>query len=185
MNKFNRILILVMPWIMSVALMLALIKVSKDYQEYKEYNDFKDADTVTVYDTIPCYKPVPKDSTVIRYITQRLPIVDDKEDNFPNKVNNDEQNIPQTGNNVAENIPDSAEVVIPITQKVYGDNTYRAWVSGYEARLDSFHVYRQTEYVTIRVKEPEKRFSWGFQAGLGMTPRGLLPYVGAGVTIKF
>lgn len=182
MKNSDKKLIEALPWIMSVALMLAVIKVSKDG---KADNDFKDADTVTVYDTIPCYKPVPKDSTVIRYITRRLPIVDDKEDNFPNKGNNDEQNIPQTGNNVAENIPDSAEVVVPITQKVYGDNTYRAWVSGYEARLDSFHVYRQTEYVTIKEKEPEKRFSWGFQAGLGMTPKGLLPYVGVGATIKF
>lgn len=193
MNKFNRILILVMPWIMAVVLMLALIKVPKDYQDYKGYNGFAEADTVTVYDTIPCYKPILKDSTVIRYVTVKLPKSDSKlSENvkkLPKSVLDSRDSVGHFGKNAPDinvtSTPDSADVVIPITQKVYGDSMYRAWVSGYEARLDSFHVYRRTEYVTIREKEPEKRFSWGFQAGLGMTPKGLLPYVGAGATIKF
>lgn len=80
--------------------------------------------------------------------------------------------------------PDSIDVLVPITQKVYEDSTYRAYVSGYNAKLDSFCIYRRTEYITskIIVKSKPKRFSIGVQAGYGITPKGFQPYIGIGVT---
>lgn len=132
--------------------------------------DSSTADTlrVVVYDTIPYYMPVPKDSTVIRYVTQRLPVVDDKEDNFPNKGNNEEQNIPQSDNKVSENIPDSADVVVPITQKVYEDSTYTAYVSGYCARLDSLIFRMPREVTTITNTHYQKPKRWSMSVSLGM-----------------
>ena len=35
-------------------------------------------------------------------------------------------------------------VMLPITQKVYRDTSYTAWVSGYAAALDSIHIHRPT-----------------------------------------
>ena len=80
---------------------------------------------------------------------------------------------------------DSVEVELPITQTVYEDSTYRAWVSGFDARLDSIEVYRPIRYVTMTVKEPQSRWSWGLQMGMGMTPKGLQPYLGIGGEFRF
>lgn len=80
---------------------------------------------------------------------------------------------------------DSVEVELPITQKEYGDSTYKAWVSGYDAQLDSIKVYQPTRYITIIAKEKSKRWSIGVQGGIGMTPKGIQPYVGFGGTLHF
>ena len=50
---------------------------------------------------------------------------------------------------------DTVWVNLPRTQKRYEDSTYTAWVSGYEARLDSIHVYRRTVTRTVAVPETE------------------------------
>ena len=97
---------------------------------------YRDTIKTTFVDTIPYYKPVPKDSTVIKYVTATLPKADDKEDNFPNKGDHFEEkdemvtpNLPENSSNLPES--DSVNVVIPITQKVYDEDTYTAFVSGY------------------------------------------------------
>ena len=100
--------------------------------------------------------------------------------------------MPQIGNIQGDNIPvlaevadsDSVAVEIPITQKRYDGDDYRAWVSGYEARLDSLHVFRRTEVVTV--KERAKRFGVGVQAGVGFgfISRRIEPYIGVGVNYK-
>ena len=146
---------------------------------------FQDTVRTTFVDSIPYYYPVPRDSVVIRYVTQRLPVVDDKEDNFPNKGNNEEQNIPQSDNNVAGNIPDSADVVIPITQKIYEDSTYTAYVSGYNPQLDSLIFRMPREVITIKEYQKPKRWDVGIQAGYGMTINGtpqFTPYIGIGIS---
>ena len=77
---------------------------------------------------------------------------------------------------------DSVAVEIPLTQTEYRDSTYRAWVSGFHARLDSIELYPRTETVTVTVKERPRRWSIGASTGLALTPRGLQPYIGVGVT---
>lgn len=98
--------------VLFLALFIASLCFNVHHCITKQGGVFQDTVRTTFVDSIPYYYPVPRDSVVIRYVTQRLPVVDDKEDNFPNKGNNDEQNIPQSDNNVAENIPDSADVEI-------------------------------------------------------------------------
>lgn len=73
------------------------------------------------------------------------------------------------------------EVSVPITQRVYEDSMYTAWVSGYMARMDSIRV--RSVVVTRRVSE-WKRWCVGIQGGMGVTPKGVLPYVGVGVTYR-
>lgn len=71
------------------------------------------------------------------------------------------------------------EVIIPISQKVYKDSSYTAWVSGYRPRLDSIKVVNSV--VTRNVVRPAKRLGVGIQGGVGMTPKGVQPYIGIGV----
>lgn len=77
---------------------------------------------------------------------------------------------------------DSVAVEIPIVQRHYRDSTYEAWVSGYEARLDSVRVFAPTTVITRREWKPPKRWHVGVTAGYGYGPRGLQPYVGIGIT---
>lgn len=79
---------------------------------------------------------------------------------------------------------DSAKVELPITQKVYEDSTYKAYVSGFDARLDSFHIYQPMMYVKQSEREI-KHWSIGIQGGIGITPKGVQPYIGVGVSYNF
>ena len=76
-------------------------------------------------------------------------------------------------------------VMLPITQKVYRDTSYTAWVSGYAAALDSIHIHRPTHYLyNIHRPAPSRRWSFGLQGGIGLTPKGVQPYVGVGFSIR-
>lgn len=123
------------------------------------------ADTITIIDTIAYHYPVPRDSAVVRYETVRLMVADTARVTVTDTVR----------------VADSVEVVVPITQRVYGDSTYRAYVSGYRPRLDSIFVYPRTRYVTTVVKEKPKRWGIGLQAGYA-PGRGMSPYIGIGVS---
>lgn len=124
------------------------------------------SDTVTVVDTIPYRYPVPRDSAVVRYEIVRLMVADTARVTVTDTVQ----------------VADSVQVVLPITQKVYGDSTYRAYVSGYNPELDSIFVFAPTKYVTTVVKEKPKRWAIGVQAGCGYSRGGISPYVGIGVS---
>lgn len=148
------------------------------------------SDTITVYDTIPHIKPTPTDSALLGYVTAKLPVrvpkmqkssekLQDSVDNFSNNVPNDEVNFPTK----TDDFLDSINVKIPISQKVYEDSTYKAFVSGYKASLDSFYIYPQTKIITIR--EKPKRWHLGITAGYGITPKGFQPYIGIGCTYTF
>lgn len=136
---------------------------------------YRDTVHVTWTDTIPYYKPVPKDSTVIKYITEVLPVV-------PDTCNNCGENIPDSCNNEGIFISDSVKVSIPITSKVYVDSTYRAYVSGYHANLDSIFIFPEREVITITQKEKIKRWGIGIQTGYGLGKNGACPYIGIGIS---
>ncbi|MDO4309931.1 MAG: hypothetical protein Q4C43_04305 [Prevotella sp.] len=117
----------------------------------------------TVIDTVEYPKPVLRDSVVVRHETRLLPTV------------------PASDNDTAAH-DDSAEVVIPITQKIYEDSTYKAYISGYDVALDSISVYHKT--VTIRERElitKHSRVGWGIVCGAGYGRQGFSPYIGIGV----
>ena len=83
------------------------------------------------------------------------------------------------------------KILMPVVQKKYSDDsTYTAYVSGIEVddlpKLDSINVKQRiithaiTETITI---QPEKKhWKFGIQGGYGITPKGLQPYLGVGVT---
>lgn len=78
---------------------------------------------------------------------------------------------------------DTVWATVPRTQKRYEDSTYTAWVSGYEAKLDSIHVYRRT--VTRTVAVPETALKGGARNWLhGRFGAGIVGGAGYGLTTK-
>lgn len=76
---------------------------------------------------------------------------------------------------------------IPIVQKEYVGDDYRAWVSGYEPSLDSIDVKKEviTNEVTItkEVFRKSSRFRFGVTGGLGYGLKGGTDvFVGLGLT---
>lgn len=121
----------------------------------------------TLTDTVIIRRPVVRDSLTVRTIHVRVPVA-----------------VPAAPADTAfaANVPDTVEAVLPVTQRIYADSSYRAYVSGYRPQLDSIEVYPRT--VTRSVQQPVRRWSMGVQAGVGITPRGVLPYAGVGVTYR-
>lgn len=81
---------------------------------------------------------------------------------------------------------DSVSVVLPIEQHVYGDDRYTAWISGYEASLDSILIYdRFVQIDNKSVVRTKKDRRWGCVAGVGVGAgsKGLTPTIG--VTIGY
>jgi hypothetical protein len=72
--------------------------------------------------------------------------------------------------------------------KEYKDSTYYARISGINAYLEEIRVYPKTITQYVNTKEyiyvPPKKWSIGIQGGVGITPKGLQPYVGFGVQRK-
>lgn len=136
-------------------------------------------DTLTVIDTIPYYKPVPRDSVVIRYVTEKLPALPPREDGPTGQGQNAEQS-DSTEVTVPSVPDDSVTVQIPITQKRYETDRYRAYVSGYRPSLDSLIIFPQRQ--VVRIREKPRRWHVGVQAGYGVTPAGFQPYIGVGVS---
>ena len=115
-------------------------------------------DTVTLWDTIPHWYPVPVDikpqKPQYRWLTRVV------------TENVGAEKIPQ--DSVSFSARDSVLVEVPITSKHYGGDQYDAWVSGYEPSLDSIKVYQRTEYITERVtlSKPPNRWELDIVGGI-------------------
>lgn len=77
-----------------------------------------------------------------------------------------------------EQPPDTVQ--IPITQQKYQGSNYTAYVSGFHQQLDSIEV--REKVITNTVVKKRSRWNVGISAGYGITPKGLSPYIGVGVT---
>lgn len=81
---------------------------------------------------------------------------------------------------------DTPTVAVPLVQKLYTDSAnYTAWITGYEARLDSIRLSKPVVTVTKTVSGKNHR--WGLSAGAGVafTPNGIQPAISVGVTYTF
>lgn len=114
-------------------------------------------------DTIPFYMPVLRDSVVIRYDVVKLPISD-------RDTIHQRDTIYRT---------DSVYVTIPITQKIYEDSLFKAYISGYNPTLDSITIYNRK---TVLSTPKERRWGLGVHAGYGVSNHGLTPYIGIGIS---
>lgn len=122
------------------------------------------SETVRV-DTLRDTVPVPVEVAVISHERRRLPVAT------------------QSDSDTAAP-PDSADVIVPVTQAVYTDSLYTAWISGYEPHLDSIAIFAPVRTVTIQTPPPRPpRWSVGIAAGYGYSPgRGFAPWIGIALT---
>lgn len=82
-------------------------------------------------------------------------------------------------------VRDTMWTVVPRTERVYEDSTYRAVVSGYDPRLEQLDIYRRnaTQVVTLTQVERQPRLGFGIAAGPSvLIDVGGAPRFGFGVT---
>ena len=137
-------------------------------------------DTIVAHDTIVEVEPVPVSIVATEIRNRKLPVAYPlRKDNLYSYCSLDSLH------SVTNTDRDSVEVEIPITQVEYADSNYRAWVSGFEPRLDSIHLYRHKEIVTIEktvTKYKNKHWHLGPTIGYGYTPKGFEPFIGVSLT---
>jgi len=125
-------------------------------------------DTVTLWDTIPHWYPVPVE------VKPQKP-----QYKWLTKVITETDTLLQH---------DSVLVEVPIESRHYNSPEYDAWVSGFEPNLDSIKVYQKTQLITetITRMKPPNRFTIGLQGGYGygFKSKQLEPYVGIGIGIR-
>ena len=164
-------------------------------------------DTTMYVDTLVYYRPVPKDSAVVRYVTRWLALaekpdtdvsgtVEEKPDTDVSGTVEEKPDTDVSGTvadgpytdvsgTVASNMPpDSVRVIVPITQKRYDGEGYRVYVSGYEPNLDSVYVFQRTAVVHERSYKPPDRWHIGITGGYGygFKSKQAEPYIGIGIT---
>lgn len=171
-------------WILVAFLLVALAVEDYERRHPEPPTQSEVVDSITTTEVKPDTAPVPRDSVVLRYQYVEIPLTHPPEDGVATPDSSvvrdsitDEIKIEKLGN-------DSVSISIPITQSRYETEDYRAYVSGYNARLDSIFVTSRQTVVRIRDPAKKKRFSIGIQAGYGMTPKGFQPYIGLGVSIN-
>lgn len=172
-------------YILFVIAFIVSLALNVVHYSYNKEQDVRDTIRETYVDTIPFFKPVPRDSIVVRTVTERLPTVP----KFPGNVSIPPESVPEFPENALKfSKPvstDSADVVIPITQKIYKDSLYTAYVSGYKPNLDSIVVLSSREVMTLKEHPKMKRWNIGIQAGYGVTLNGtpkFIPYIGVGIS---
>ena len=123
--------------------------------------------TDTIIKVVKVDRPIVRESTIVKYEIVQLPIAKDTIC-------------------VSDTIKDSVFVEVPIEQKVYSDSNYTAWVSGYRPRLDSISItHTEVSHKLVNNSKGSKRLYIGIQVGYGITPRGMQPYLGLGVSYRF
>ena len=108
----------------------------------------------------------PKDSFIVRWQTAYLPVHD------------------TTFVHDTTAVVDSVLVDVPISEKHYVSENYRATVRGYRADLVDIWIKQRETIVTVPYR---KHWTWtiGPQAGFGITPEGWRPYAGFGATFGY
>lgn len=123
-------------------------------------------DTVTVTKWIHDSIPYPVDSIIYKYKTVYLPVHDTTEVHDTTTVR------------------DSALVEVPIMERSYASENYRATVRGYNPELVDIWVKQKETTITVPYRK-HWSVTLGPQVGYGFTPQGWQPYAGAGVTFGY
>ena len=126
------------------------------------------SDTVRVTDTLVVARHEAASRVVVRNVVREMPLV-------------------------ADSLCDADTVVsvaVPVESAVYETADYRAVVSGFDVSLDTLELRREMIRVTNRIVDTPERAGrwrrWGVSvtAGVAVTPRGVQPMVGVGVSYR-
>lgn len=155
---------------------LAICSVATCLDERTDGRKLISTDTLTIHDTIRHDSLVPVRSEVVRIKRIMLPVSDTANAQATTEAGAIR---PDTGP-----VSRCVTATLPITQHTYtDDSTYTAWVSGYDACLDSIEVYRRQQVITNNFSvTSRKRWNVALQGGLYATPKGLQPGIGIGLS---
>lgn len=92
--------------------------------------------------------------------------------------------------------PAQADTSAAYVQRIYEGDDYKAWVSGIDPELDSIAVYRLSAVSAATEAHGavpdmlpggrgDKRWHLGVFAGCAVTPRGVEPVIGVGISYSF
>lgn len=177
-----------------VLAMLLLLGVSL-FWNYKQYRDLqekpevvRDSVTIIEYKETKDSLPTAKTESVVGSI--KVPIPKKKKDVDAELS----QSVPDSFPNLSQTVPDTESedsLELEITQKVYSDSTYTAYVSGYRPNLDSIFVRQKVITNTIhetRTIEAKKFRRWNVGLiggyGYGFQSKTFEPFIGVGLTIS-
>lgn len=121
-------------------------------------------DTIIVRDTIREYYPQEVVRTIVRTEQVKVPVI------------------------VRDTVRDTMWVNLPIEERIYASDEYRAVIEGFNPRLKSMEVYPRTAYITTTETIKERKrwgVSVGVQGGYGFTPKGWQPYAGVGISFGY
>lgn len=123
-------------------------------------------DTVVVTKWLRDSIPVVKDSIVYRTKIVPLPVHD------------------TTAVHDTTEVRDTVLVEVPIVEKTYHGENYKATIRGFEPELVDIWVKQKETTITVPYR---KRWgvTVGAQSGVGITPKGWQPYAGVGATFGY
>lgn len=171
-------------WLL-IAFLVAILAV-EDYERRHPEPPIQSevVDSVTTTEEKPDTAPTVRDSVVLRYQYVEVPLTPPPQNSVSSSDSSAVRETVTEELKVEKLGDDSVSISIPITQSLYETEDYRAYVSGYNAGLDSIFITSRQTVVRIRDPVKKKRFSVGINAGYGMTPKGFQPYIGLGVSIN-
>ena len=129
------------------------------------------ADTIVVRDTVRMVEARVVKEEVVRYDTVFFPVVEHSE--LKSEPKGELKNIPicNESDSTSNLSRDSAKVVVPITERIYEDSTYRAVVRGYNPELVSLDMYLKEIYfpkIVEKKVKPKVVVSAGVYGGFGV-----------------
>lgn len=158
----------------TILVILALLAVFYAGRLSTRSDNAKARDTITIYDTMRYIAPQATARSNARFEVHQLPRVRVLP---PLAVTDIRDTV---------TIIDTVQVYVPIERVVYSTDQYYAIVEGYQAKLVQLDMYNATKVVRETVT---KRKHWGVsvgvQGGYGITPKGMQPYAGVGVTVGY
>lgn len=176
-------------FVICVLSVLLLVSLLVNHWQYECLSERKESvyrsDTIVKHDTIRERAPIASSEHRVRTETVVLKVVDNFKRITPNSSNDVTIYHPTliTTHTADNDQPkDSAAVEIPITQKLYSTNKYKAWVSGYKPSLDSIEVYQDTKVINNYIQAKKKRWSVGIGIGYGYNGTKMQPYVGVNLS---
>ena len=123
-------------------------------------------DTVYIVKWKPQPVVPPKDSIIVKWKTVPLPVHD------------------TTFVHDTTAVRDSVLVDVPITEKTYTGDNYKATVRGFNPELTSLWINEKQTIIKVPVQK-HWTFTVGQQMGFGITPKGWQPYAGGGFTFGY
>lgn len=127
-------------------------------------------DTVILRDTVRIREPKPAVQRVVEHDTVWLPVAEEPTDTMHLANQFADKRTNGTPCDYLLSYVDSVPVVVPITERVYTDRTYKAVVSGYDPKLVSLDIYSEKSVVhhsSVVYKQPPIALTIGPYVGYG------------------